>query len=115
MVTLSDEFKETSNEKFSETDGKTIYDFLDKFTADDYKHFIDQFKEIAKETRHARLTETKTLSQPVFLLIAIIFVSITTLAWKGTIEGHYVTSVGGVIVGYMLSFLEVSVKPREVE
>ena len=91
--------------------GKTLYDFLDKFDAEDYKVFVSQFKEMAMETRSARLAERKTLSWPVFGLIAIIFLAITALAWVGQIDGHYVTSVGGVIAGYMLSFLETSFKP----
>ena len=45
-----------------------------------------------------------------FFLIAIIFLAITALAWVGQIEGHYVSSVGGVIAGHMLSFLETSFK-----
>ena len=72
--------------------------------------FIREFKEMALETRNARLAERKTVSWPIFFLIAIIFLAITALAWVGQIEGHYVTSVGGVIAGYMLSFLETSFK-----
>ena len=72
-----------------------------------------QLKEILLEIRKARLAERKSLSWPVFLLIAIIFASVAVLAWDGRIEGHYVTTMGGVIIGYMLSFLEVSFSPSE--
>ena len=94
-----------------EDTGKTIYDFLDKFSPEDYKTFIHEFKEMALETRHVRLAERKTLSWTVFMLLAMILLAITALAWIGKIEGYYVTSVGGVIAGYMLSFLETSFKP----
>ena len=99
---MSDEPNSEYPERKDEEDqGKTLYDFLDKFNAEDYKVFVNQFKDIAMETRRARLAERKTLSWPVFSLIAIIFLAVTALAWIGRIEGHYVTSVGGVIVGYM--------------
>ncbi len=110
---MSDESHNENNEPLiEESDGKTLYDFLDKFDAEDYKVFVTEFKEMAIETRKARLVETRTLSLPVFGIITLIFSAITILAGYGRIEGHYVTSVGGVIVGYMLSFLEVSFAPK---
>ena len=109
---MSDEpIKDNSDMPDEEDQGKTLFDFLDKFDAEDYKVFFSQFKEMAMETRRARLVERKTLSWPVFGLIAVIFLAVTVLAWIGRIEGHYVTSFGGIIVGYMLSFLEVSFTP----
>ena len=97
-----------------EDQGITLLDFLGKFEADDWKVFISEFKEMAIETRRARLVERKTLSWPVFFIITLIFSAVTALAWIGKIEGHYVTGFGGVIVGYMLSYLEVSFSPSEI-
>ena len=109
---MSDELITNNSETSDEEEkGKTIYDFLDKFSPEDYKVFINEFKEMTLETRHARLAERKTLSWPVFMHLAMILLAITALAWIGKIEGYYVTSVGGVIAGYMLSFLETSFKP----
>lgn len=98
-----------------EDQGKTLFDFLDKFNAEDYKVFFSQFKDMAMETRSAKLVERKTLSWPVFGLIAFIFSAVAVLAGIGRIEGHYVTSFGGMIVGYMLSFLELSFTPTSTD
>jgi len=60
-----------------------------------------------------RMNEKKTISWPIIGLIALIFMSVVYLAGNGQIEGHYVTSMGGVIVGYLLSFLGETVSPPQ--
>lgn len=82
---------------------------FDTYTADDWTKLTDKAGEVLVNLRTASTAEKRTLSKPVFSLIAIIFLSIVVLAVCGKIEGNYVTSFGGVIVGYLLSFLEVSI------
>ena len=84
-----------------------------KFEAKDWNEIAESIKEMLIEVRKASLAEKKSLSWPVFILIAIIFASVVLLAGMGRIEGHYVTALGSVIIGYMLSFLEISFKSSD--
>ena len=112
---MSNEAPSTNNKNNEEHEGEpSFWNMLaEKFEADDWRELARELKEILLEVRKARLAEKKSLSWPVFLLIAVIFASVAILAWDGRIEGHYVTTMGGVIVGYMLSFLEVSFSPSD--
>jgi len=64
---MSDESTDNNSDTLDdEGQGKTLYDFLDKFDGEDYKVFIREFKEMALETRNARLAESNTFSLRTF-------------------------------------------------
>ena len=46
--------------------GKTLYDFLDKFGPEDYKVFLREFKEIALET-HTRMRSSSQTKVSVYI------------------------------------------------
>jgi len=85
--------------------GRTIQYAFEHYEAEDWDKLMKSLGELMDKSRSANLAEKRTLSLPVFGIIAFIFLGIIVLAWLGQIDGQYVTSIGGVIVGYLLSFL----------
>ena len=108
---MSDEEQASYEEHEAEFEGKTLWDFVDKFSAEEWKSIISELADKSYRVAQLRFQEKRTISWPIFGLIAFIFASVAILAYTGRIEGHYVTSLGGVIVGYLLSFLGETVSP----
>lgn len=112
---MADKELEFNENEQSEEIGKTLWDFVDKFTADEWREIIGDIADKSYRIAQLRFQEKRTISWPIFGLIAFIFLAVSILAFVGNIEGHYVTSLGGVIVGYLLSFLGETVTPPNNE
>jgi len=82
-----------------------LWTFADRFSAEDVKSMITQITDNSYKIAQLRFQEHRKISWPIWGLIGIIFISVTLLAYLGIIEGNHVTSLGGVIVGYLLNYL----------
>jgi len=87
--------------------------FLD-YSPEQWQPLVKEIGEQIFRIASTRSGERRALSWPVFVLIGAVFVMVFILAFIGRIEGHYVTAIGGVIVGYLLSFLGEYLSPSEV-
>ncbi len=84
---------------------RTVENAFESYQAEDWEKLLGAISELMVRTRSASTTEKRTLSFPVFGLIAFITASIFLLVWMDKIEGDVLVSMGSVTVGYLLSFL----------
>lgn len=85
--------------------GRTVEYAFENYKAEDWEKLFQAFTEMMIKTKKASTAEKKTLSWPVFAIITLIFAGVLALVAIDKIEGQIVTSIGSVIVGYLLSFL----------
>jgi len=95
----------SENEENPSSIGRTVQNAFEHYSADDWDKLMKSVGELMDKSRKTSLAEKRTLSIPVFALIAVIIVGIMILTWLGIVDGQYITSIGSVIVGYLLSFL----------
>lgn len=78
---------------------------FESYKSEDWTKLLEAISELLVKTRGASLAEKRTLSMPVFLLIAGIMTGVFGLVWMDKVEGDVLVSIGSMIVGYLLSFL----------
>lgn len=95
----------TDEEDTTSSIGRTVQYAFENYQAEDWDKLMKSLGELMDKSRKTSLAEKRTISLPVFGLIAVIIVGIMILTWLGQVDGQYLTSIGSVIVGYLLSFL----------
>ena len=85
--------------------GRTIEYAFEHYQAEDWEKMFQALTDLLIKTKTASTVEKRTLSWPVFALIALIFGGVLYMVAIDKIEGQIVTSIGSLIVGYLLSFL----------
>jgi hypothetical protein len=85
--------------------GRTFQYAFESYQAEDWEKVFNAVSDLMIKSKTASITEKRTLSTPVFYLIAFIFGGVLLLVGLDKLQGDIVVSIGSVIVGYLLSFL----------